>query len=101
MNKKTSAFIACCILGIGVQAAGYIYLDQVLFAPLSADDYSVSDAKEQTREALDKAGRLLFSSVSVKGKAYYSHDYHYMADVSEMRSSFIIRTVSVRLSGWI
>ena len=83
MNKKLAAFIACSVIGIGVQAAGYLYLDQFLFAPLSADDYGVSVLQGKNRDALDKAGKKIFSQVSVKGKPYYSHDYHYMADVTE------------------
>ena len=39
MNKKMTSFVACCLIGFGAQVAGYIYLDQVLFAPLSAEDY--------------------------------------------------------------
>ena len=83
MNKKLTAFIACSVIGIGVQAAGYLYLDQFLFAPLSADDYGVSVLQGKNKDALDKAGKKIFSQVSVKGKPYYSHDYHYMADVTE------------------
>lgn len=83
MNKKLAAFIACSVIGIGVQTAGYLYLDQFLFAPLSADDYGVSVLQGKNRDALDKAGKKIFSQVSVKGKPYYSHDYHYMADVTE------------------
>ena len=83
MNKKLAAFIACSVIGIGVQTAGYLYLDQFLFAPLSADDYGVSVLQGKNRDALDKAGKKIFSQVSVKGKSYYSHDYHYMADVTE------------------
>ena len=60
MNKKMTSFVACCLIGFGVQVAGYIYLDQVLFAPLSAEDYDLSDIKSKNNEALDKAGRSHF-----------------------------------------
>mgnify|MGYP000199392356 FL=1 len=82
MNKKFLTFVSCCVIGTILQAGGYLYLDQVLFAPLSSSDYGVSDVKDKNTEALDKAGRKIFSKITVKGKAYYSHDYHYMADVT-------------------
>ena len=82
MNKKFLTFVSCCVIGTVLQAGGYLYLDQVLFAPLSSSDYGVSDVKDKNTEALDKAGRKIFSKITVKGKAYYSHDYHYMADVT-------------------
>lgn len=72
----------CFVLGVGVQAGAYIYMDQVLFAPLSSSDYDMSDMKEKVAEAADKAGKKLYSSINVKGKAFYSFDYQYMADVS-------------------
>lgn len=82
MNKKMTSFVACCLIGFGAQVAGYIYLDQVLFAPLSTEDYDLSDIKSKNNEALDKAGRSRFAKVKLKGKAHYSHDYQYMADVT-------------------
>lgn len=82
MNKKFLTFVSYCVIGTVLQAGGYLYLDQVLFAPLSSSDYGVSDVKDKNTEALDKAGRKIFSKITVKGKAYYSHDYHYMADVT-------------------
>lgn len=83
MNRKMMAFVACCLVGFSAQAGGYLYLDQVLFAPLSAEDYGFSDTNRKNEEALDKAGRSLFAKVKIQGKAYYSHDYHYMADVTK------------------
>lgn len=42
----------------------------------------MSDVKDKMAEAAEKEGKKLFAKVSVKGKAYYSHDYKYMADVT-------------------
>lgn len=55
MNKKFLTFVSCCVIGTVLQAGGYLYLDQVLFAPLSSSDYGVSDVKDKNTEALDKA----------------------------------------------
>ncbi len=82
MKKKLLQVLTCFVLGVGVQAGAYIYMDQVLFAPLSSEDYDMSDVKEKVAEAVDKAGRKLYSSINVKGRAFYSFDYKYMADVS-------------------
>ena len=82
MNKKFAQLAVCFILGIGIQAGAYLYMDRVLFAPLSRGDYDMSDVKDKMAEAAEKEGKKLFAKVSVKGKAYYSHDYKYMADVT-------------------
>ena len=82
MNKKFAQLAVCFILGIGIQAGAYLYMDRVLFAPLSSGDYDMSDVKDKMAEAAEKEGKKLFAKVSVKGKAYYSHDYKYMADVT-------------------
>lgn len=47
MNKKFLTFVSCCVIGTVLQAGGYLYLDQVLFAPLSSSDYGVSDVKDK------------------------------------------------------
>ena len=39
MNKKFAQLAVCFILGIGIQAGAYLYMDRVLFAPLSSGDY--------------------------------------------------------------
>ena len=82
MNKKFVQLAVCFVLGLGIQAGAYLYMDRVLFAPLSSGDYDMSDVKDKMAEAAEKEGKKLFAKVSVKGKAYYSHDYKYMADVT-------------------
>ena len=82
MNKKFVEFAVCFVLGLGVQAGAYLYMDQVLFAPLSSGDYDMSDVKDKVAEAAEKAGKKIFAGVTTKGKAYYSYDYKYMADVT-------------------
>lgn len=82
VKKKLITLCSLFLIGLAVQSAGYLYLDQVLFAPLDKADYDVSDVKDKETD-MDKAGKNLFSKINLKGKAYYSHDYHYMADVSE------------------
>lgn len=52
MNKKFLTFVSCCVIGTVLQAGGYLYLDQVLFAPLSSSDYGVSDVKDKIRRLL-------------------------------------------------
>lgn len=71
----------CFALGLTVQAGAYLYMDRVLFAPLASGDYDMSDVKDKVAEAAEKKGKRL-SKVNVKGKAYYSYDYKYMADVT-------------------
>ena len=83
MNKKLCQLAFCFIVGIGVQAGAYLYMDRVLFAPLSSGDYDMSDVKDKVQEAAEKEGKKLYAKVSVKGKAYYSHDFKYMADVTQ------------------
>lgn len=82
MKKKIAQLMICFLLGVGVQAGAYVYMDRVLFAPLSSDDYDMSDVKDKVAEQAEKEGKKLYAKVSVKGKAYYSHDYKYMADVT-------------------
>lgn len=82
MNKKLFQLATCFLLGIGIQAGVYLYMDRSLFAPLSSGDYDMSDVKDKVAEAAEKEGKKIFARISIKGKAYYSHDYRYMADVS-------------------
>ena len=82
MKKKIAQLMICFLLGAGVQAGAYVYMDRVLFAPLSSGDYDMSDVKDKVAEQAEKEGKKLYAKVSVKGKAYYSHDYKYMADVT-------------------
>ena len=71
--------LLCFGAGILVQGGAYFYLDQVLFAP--ASDYNVSDINKSDQTA--KADKEAFAGVKLQGKPYYSHDYRYMADVSD------------------
>lgn len=80
MKKKLITLVTFFIIGIGLQAAAYVYLDQVLFAPLASHDYDVSNLNDKK---VDEARKNIFSKIKIKGKAYYSHDYQYMADVTE------------------
>ena len=54
MNKKFAQLAVCFILGIGIQAGAYLYMDRVLFAPLSSGDYDMSDVKDKMAEAAEK-----------------------------------------------
>lgn len=83
MNKKLTRFLALFAVGVGLQAGAYLYMDQVLFAPLSSGDYDMSDVKDKVAEAAKEEGRKQYESIHVRGKAYYSFDYGYMADVQE------------------
>lgn len=80
MNSKFKKFALCFVIGVGLQAGAYAYLDH-LFAPLSTSDYDVSDIK--ANKAAAAAGKKKFASINVKGRAYYSYDYTYMADVTK------------------
>ena len=82
MKNKITKFMICFALGLTVQAGAYLYMDRVLFAPLASGDYDMSDVKDKVAEAAEKEGKKTFSKVNVKGKAYYSYDYKYMADVT-------------------
>lgn len=65
MNKKFAQLAVCFILGIGIQAGAYLYMDRVLFAPLSSGDYDMSDVKDKMAEAAEKEGKnFLLKSAS-------------------------------------
>ena len=65
--------------GILLQAGAYLYLDQVLFSTTA--DYNVSDVE---RPGPAMAGdRSAYKDIALKGKAYYSFDNAYMADVAK------------------
>ena len=66
MNKKFVEFAVCFVLGLGVQAGAYLYMDQVLFAPLSSGDYDMSDVKDKVAEAAEKAGKKIFAGGTTK-----------------------------------
>lgn len=86
MNRNLKKVLLFFAAGVAVQAGAYIYLDQVLFATTA--DYNVSDVGTgegtgSAAEAAAASGRDAFKSVHLTGRAYYSHDAQYMADVSE------------------
>lgn len=78
MKKKILKTLVFFAAGVLVQAGAYLYLDQVLFSTTA--DYNVSDVKKETAEPSKSAA---FDKISLRGKAHYSHDGQYMADVSE------------------
>ncbi len=81
MNKKIAQFITLFVVGAGLQAGAYLYMDRVLFAPLSVGDYDMSDMKDRVEAASKEEAQKIYSKIKVQGKAYYSYDYSYMADV--------------------
>ena len=54
MKKKIAQLMICFLLGAGVQAGAYVYMDRVLFAPLSSGDYDMSDVKDKVAEQAEK-----------------------------------------------
>ncbi len=65
MNKKFAQLAVCFILGIGIQAGAYLYMDRVLFAPLSSGDYDMSDVKDKMAEVVKRKGKnFLLKSAS-------------------------------------
>ena len=56
MKKKIAQLIICFLLGAGLQAGAYLYMDRVLFAPLSSGDYDMSDVKDKVAEQAEKEG---------------------------------------------
>lgn len=81
MNKELRKVCGYFILGIAVQAGIYFYLDRVLFAPTAS--YNVSSLTDSSSSSgTSSEGKAAFKDVKIKGKAHYSHDYQYMADVT-------------------
>lgn len=78
MNKKFRKVLLFFGAGAAIQLAGYLYLDQVLFATTA--DYNVSDVKKTDTSSESRAA---FASVKLIGAAHYSHDGQYMADIAE------------------
>lgn len=78
MNKKFKKVMLLFTAGIAVQAGAYLYLDQVLFSTTA--DYNLTAVKKDTAQEGDKSA---FAKVQLRGKAHYSHDNAYMADVSD------------------
>ena len=80
MKKGLRTVVGYFVLGIALQAGIYYYLENDLFAP-SADYDIVSNAGSSSSSGT-QGNESAFADVQVKGRAYYSHDYQYMADVS-------------------
>ena len=78
MKNKFRKVLLLFGAGIAVQAGVYLYLDQVLFSTTA--DYNVSDVKKQEGAGGDRSA---FSKVKLLGKAHYSYDNRYMADIAE------------------
>ena len=61
MNKKFLTFVSCCVIGTVLQAGGYLYLDQVLFAPMAdvtADSVTIYNSDSlNTPQKVDLKGQ--------------------------------------------
>lgn len=68
MNKKFVQLAVCFVLGLGIQAGAYLYMDRVLFAPLSSGDYDMSDVKDKMAEAAERKERNFSPRSASKGK---------------------------------
>ena len=71
---KLRKFIAVFLAGIAVQAAIYLYLDQVLFAPTS--DFQIGGTNQQ--EAMGEG-------TEPNGRSFYSYDKRFMATIVDDR----------------
>lgn len=71
---KIRKFIAVFLAGIAVQAAIYLYLDQVLFAPTS--DFQIGGTNQQ--EAMGEG-------TEPNGRSFYSYDKRFMATIVDDR----------------
>lgn len=78
MKNKFRKVLLLFGAGIAVQAGVYLYLDQVLFSTTA--DYNVSDVKKPDASGGDRSA---FSKIQLVGKAHYSYDNRYMADIAE------------------
>lgn len=81
MKKEIRKVCGYFVLGIAIQAGIYLYLDRVLFAPTAS--YNVSSVSDSSPKGENKDGKSAFKDIEIKGKAHYSHDYMYMADVTQ------------------
>lgn len=77
MKKQLKEVLLFFAAGIAVQAGAYLYLDQVLFSTTA--EYNVSEVQKPAAAG----DRSAYESVRLRGKAYYSYDNAYMADVSD------------------
>ncbi len=78
MKKQIKQVLLFFAAGVAVQAGAYLYLDQVLFSTTA--EYNVTEMPRGTASAADRSA---YEEISLRGKAYYSFDNAYMADVSE------------------
>ena len=79
MNKKLKKVLLFFGAGIAVQAGAYLYLDQVLFSTTA--EFNVSSVEKAGESA--GGDRKAFNGIKLRGKAHYSHDNTYMADVAD------------------
>lgn len=79
MKKQLKQVLLFFGAGLAVQAGAYLYLDQVLFSTTA--EYNVSDVEKPA--AASGADRDAYKDVRLRGKAHYSYDNAYMADVAE------------------
>lgn len=77
MKKQLKEVLLFFAAGIAVQAGAYLYLDQVLFSTTA--EYNVSEVQKPAAAG----DRSAYEEIRVRGRAYYSYDNAYMADVSE------------------
>lgn len=77
MKKQLREVLLFFAAGIAVQAGAYLYLDQVLFSTTA--EYNVSEVQKPAAAG----DRSAYDEVRLRGKAYYSYDNAYMADVSD------------------
>ena len=80
MKKGLRTVVGYFVLGIALQAGIYYYLENDLFAPSA--DYNIVSNTGSSSSSGTQGNESAFADVQVKGRAYYSHDYQYMADVS-------------------
>lgn len=78
MKKQLKQVLVFFAAGIAVQAGAYLYLDQVLFSTTA--EYNLSEVQ---KPAAAQEGRDAYKDVRLRGKAHYSHDNAYLADVAE------------------
>ena len=79
MHKGLKKVCLYFTLGITLQAGIYYYFDQIMFAPTA--NYNVVSPESSTTPDKSDA-KNVFKDIVLRGKAYYSNDYRYMADIA-------------------
>ena len=79
MKKRTRTVVGYFVLCQPFRW-NYYYLENDLFAPSA--DYDIVSNTGSSSSSGTQGNESAFADVQVKGRAYYSHDYQYMADVS-------------------